>query len=116
MKHIKIAMALLGAFTAFSLSSCGEKYYKVRFLNDDGSVLFETDQVLANVTPAYQGNTPLKAKTDQYTYAFKGWDKMIAPATADADYTATYESAGEPISGPFRELRRCPDYDGQRPL
>ena len=92
MKHIKIAMALLGTFTAFSLSSCGEKYYKVRFLNDDGSVLFETDQVLANVTPAYQGNTPLKAKTDQYTYAFKGWDKMIAPATADADYTATYES------------------------
>jgi hypothetical protein len=39
MKHIKIALALLGAFTALSLSSCGEKYYKVRFLNDDGSVL-----------------------------------------------------------------------------
>jgi hypothetical protein len=93
MKHIKIALALLGAFTALSLSSCGEKYYKVRFLNDDGSVLFETDQVLENATPVYQGNTPLKAKTDQYTYTFKGWDKAIAPATADADYTATYESA-----------------------
>jgi hypothetical protein len=93
MKNVKIALALLGAFTALSLSSCGEKYYKVRFLNDDGTLLYEVDQVVENATPVYQGNTPLKAKTDQYTYTFKGWDKAIAPATADADYTATYESA-----------------------
>lgn len=93
MKHIKIALSFLGALTALSLSSCGEKYYKVRFLNDDGALLFEADQVVENATPAYQGNTPIKAKTDQYTYTFKGWDKTIAPATADVDYTATYESA-----------------------
>jgi hypothetical protein len=36
---------------------------------------FEADKVLENAMPEYQGNTPLKAKTDQYTYTFKGWDK-----------------------------------------
>lgn len=93
MVHKKILFVLLASSMAFTLTSCGEKYYKIRFLNDDGSLLFEADKVLENATPEYQGNTPLKAKTDQYTYTFKGWDKTIAPATADVDYTATYESA-----------------------
>jgi hypothetical protein len=93
MVHKKILFVLLVSSMAFTLTSCGEKYYKIRFLNDDGSLLFEADKVLENAMPEYQGNTPLKAKTDQYTYTFKGWDKTIAPATADTEYTAVYDAA-----------------------
>jgi len=89
----KFFFALLVLTMACSLTSCGEKYYTIRFLNDDGSLLFEADKVLENATPEYQGNIPLKAKTDHYSYTFKGWDKEIGPATENSEYTAVYESA-----------------------
>jgi hypothetical protein len=101
MRHIKIALALLGAFTALSLSSCGEKYYKVRFLNDDGTVLYKDAQVLGGSVPVYEGGTPLKAKTDQYTYTFKGWDKELSAISADTDYTAVFDSAVNQYSVSF---------------
>ena len=65
------------------------KTYTITFKNADGTTL-QTLTVNHGATPSYSGSTPTKASTAQYSYTFKGWDKAIAAATADAVYTATY--------------------------
>ena len=64
--------------------------YTVSFVNDDGAVLQST-QVAYGQTPAYEGETPRKDATQQHSYSFAGWDKTLAPAYANATYTATYD-------------------------
>ena len=64
--------------------------YTITFKNDDGTTL-KTQTVNYNVKPTPPSN-PTKAATAQYTYTFKGWDKTIVAATANATYTATYTS------------------------
>ena len=63
--------------------------YTITWANYDGTVL-ETDTVKEGDTPTYDGATPTREADDQYTYTFKGWDKNVVAAVADATYTATY--------------------------
>ena len=65
------------------------KTYTITFKNADGTTL-QTLTVNHGAPPSYSGSTPTQASTAQYSYTFKGWDKTIAAATADAVYTATY--------------------------
>ena len=65
--------------------------YHIRFLNEDGTVLQESD-IESGATPVYEGATPVKDATAQYTYTFTGWDKPIVAASEDIDYTAVFES------------------------
>jgi hypothetical protein len=70
--------------------------YTVKWCNYDGTVL-ETDTVTEGETPVYNSATPARAADSQYTYTFKGWDKTVIAAVADATYTAVYEqTAVEP--------------------
>ncbi len=66
--------------------------YKITFVNEDGSVLYE-ETFKYGETPAYGGETPTKASDVQYDYTFAGWDKDFAPVASETTYTATYDKA-----------------------
>ena len=66
--------------------------YTITWKDGDGITL-TTTQVNAGDTPTYSGTTPTKTATAQYTYTFNnGWEPSIVAATADATYTATFDS------------------------
>ena len=65
------------------------RYYDVTWLDEDGTTLGTTN-IVYGATPVYDGETPTKATTAQYTYDFAGWSPAIAQVTGDATYTATY--------------------------
>ena len=65
--------------------------YTIKFVNDDGTLLQE-GLVDEGEMPVYEGQTPTKAATAQYTYTFDKWVPEIVAAVADATYTASYTS------------------------
>ncbi len=65
--------------------------YKITFANEDGSVL-QANEVEYGQMPTFDGETPTKSATVEYTFSFKGWDKDISRVTGEATYTATYSA------------------------
>lgn len=63
--------------------------FTITWKNYDGMTL-DTTTVDYNTTPTYDGETPTKAATAQYSYTFSGWTPTPGPVTADATYTATF--------------------------
>ena len=63
--------------------------YTITWKNGD-NVLETDNNVEYGATPQYDGATPTKAATAQYTYAFTGWYPAIASVTKDQTYTAQF--------------------------
>ena len=65
------------------------KTFTVTWKNHDGSVL-ETDKNVAwGSTPEYNGTTPTKAATTEYSYLFTGWSPLVSKVTGDVEYICT---------------------------
>ena len=65
--------------------------YAIRFVDWDGDTELFRDSVEYGVMPTYQGETPARAATDEFTYSFKGWTPEIMAVTGDQTYMAEYE-------------------------
>ena len=63
--------------------------YTIIFVDEDGTEL-ERQEVAYGKKPVYQGETPVKAEDEQYTYTFAGWTPAIVAVTKNATYRATY--------------------------
>ena len=63
--------------------------YTIIFVDEDGTEL-ERQEVEYGKKPVYQGETPVKAEDEQYTYTFAGWTPAIVAVTKNATYRATY--------------------------
>lgn len=68
------------------------KYFTINWLDDNGDTLSTNKMVPYGELPKYDGETPFKDASAQYTYKFIGWDSDITPATENKDYTAVYNS------------------------
>ena len=64
--------------------------YKVRFINEDGSILQE-ETLDYGSTPTYKKETPTKKRTEEYTYEFDKWTPEITKVTGNQEYKATYK-------------------------
>ena len=63
--------------------------YSVKYLNYDGTVLFENDYNEDGV-PAYVGETPTRPDDKYYLYEFKGWRGVVSDTPNVICYVADY--------------------------
>ncbi len=101
--------------------------YTIRFLNEDDTEL-QSEELAFGAIPAYNGTTPTKDATAQYTYTFAGWDSEITAVTGAKDYRATYTSTtnkylitfenydGEELQSGEVEYGQTPSYEGTTPV
>ena len=93
-------------YTRHTCSRCGHSFednytYLVRWYNENGTELLETDpSVPYGTMPEYNGTTPTKAATAQYTYEHFGWNISpladgkidLTPVIANVKYYARFKS------------------------
>lgn len=64
--------------------------YTVRYLNYDGSVLYEKDYS-ENAVPSYGGKTPSRPTDERYAYQFEGWQGAVSDTPDVICYEAKYK-------------------------
>ncbi len=64
--------------------------YTVVWKNYDGEILETDTDVVEGTMPHYDGDTPTKPSTAQYTYTYSSWDKNLSEVTGDIEYIALY--------------------------
>ncbi len=66
--------------------------YTVTWNNWDGTQLEQDTDVPYMDTPSYDGSTPTRPATAEFTYTFSGWSPTISPVTGNITYTAQYDA------------------------
>ncbi|MBR3565567.1 MAG: T9SS type A sorting domain-containing protein [Paludibacteraceae bacterium] len=80
-----------GAQTYTAVYTSTLRSYTITWKN--GSTTLETDtDVPYGTTPTYDGATPTKAKTAEFTYTFDGWTPAVAAVSGAQTYTAHFAS------------------------
>jgi hypothetical protein len=64
--------------------------YTITWQNHDGTTLETDTNVPYGTTPAYNGVTPVRTGSAQYSYSFTGWSPSIASVTTNITYTAQF--------------------------
>lgn len=81
--------------TTFTAQFTSTMYYECKFVNYDGTLLYETDTFKGG-TATYEGSTPEKEQDAQGTsitdYTFSGWDKSLGNVQGPMTFTAQYRS------------------------
>lgn len=82
-----------------------KNYYNVKFINEDGSVLQNSDLPYLTL-PIYSGETPTKDSSIAEDFTFSGWDKEISEIVNDVVYKARFNSSPRKYPVTFK------NYDG----
>jgi len=78
------------AFTTKAQFSSTTNTYTITWQNHDGTVLETDTNVPYGTIPTYDGTTPIRTGSSQYSYSFTGWSPTIASVTSDVTYTAQF--------------------------
>ena len=65
--------------------------FRVRYLNYDGSLLYEKDYS-ADAVPSYRGENPIRPTDECYSYEFQGWQGMVSEEPNVICYEAVYNA------------------------
>ena len=84
--------AVTGETTYVAQYMQSARKYDIAWLNYDGSTN-ATSRTPYNTTPEFEGETPAKPSTVQYTYSFAGWTPELEPVTSNAAYTAVFDES-----------------------
>ena len=102
--------------------------FTVTWVNDNGTELEKDENVEYGTDPEYNGETPTKESTAQYTYTFSRWDPEISKVTADITYKAVYDQTVNTYSVTWKnwdgtelqtdtfEYGAIPEYTGKKPV
>ncbi len=64
--------------------------YTVIWKNYDGAVLETDENVVFGTIPSYDGATPERAATEEFTYAFIGWTPEVSAVNGNITYTTQF--------------------------
>ena len=85
-----LSLATVSSLAFFGVIDIFDKYYEVKFVNYDGSVLQEM-QVKAGEDAIYTGQTPTKENNSEHNYVFSGWSHSTENIQDDTVLVAVYE-------------------------
>ncbi len=85
----EVVAAINDAIYTATFTESNDKY-TVTWKNYDGTILETDANIDYGTMPTYDGLTPAKVSTSEFTYEFSGWDKTITSVTDDITYTATF--------------------------